>query len=106
MFSPLTLELVAELRRNCGNQTYLQSLQSMFNLTAPSPPPPPSPITAQVGRLTLRTKKRRKRSQRERPKNNKNILGLAKHYDLILTSPSYSGSIINLPLCDCGVMLD
>ena len=39
MFSLLTLELVAELRRNCGNQTHLQSLQSMFNLTATSPPP-------------------------------------------------------------------
>ena len=94
MFSLLTLELVAELRRNCGNQTHLQSLQSMFNLTAPSPPPPPSPITAQVDRLTLRTKKRRKRSQRERPQNNKNMLGLAKHYDF------------TLPLRDCDVMLD
>ena len=41
MFSLLTLELVAELRRNCGNQTHLQSLQSMFNLTAPSPTPHP-----------------------------------------------------------------
>ena len=103
MFSLLTLELVAELRRNCANQAH-------FAISPPPLPPPPfpphSPITAQVGWLTLRTKKRRKRSQRERPKNNKNILGLAKHYDFTLTSPSYSGSIINLPLCDCDVMLD